>query len=118
MIHKALHPRDDIDRLYVSTKGGRRLISIEDTMDASVESLNWYIHAIFNADESFSSFFYIKNSKERLITATRYNTKQHKDKQNDNNQETEIGRKNCKDVSSDLQNLIWEELDMAKKGKP
>ena len=31
-MHKALHPRDDVDRLYVSRKeGGRRLVSIEDT---------------------------------------------------------------------------------------
>ena len=31
IMYKALHPRDDIDRLYVSRKeGGRRLASIED----------------------------------------------------------------------------------------
>ena len=30
-MHKALHPRDDVDRLYVSRKeGGRGLASIED----------------------------------------------------------------------------------------
>ena len=33
MIHKALHPRDDIDRLYVSRKEeGKELTSIEDIM--------------------------------------------------------------------------------------
>ena len=33
-MHKALHPRDDVDRLYVSRKeGGRGLASIEDTVD-------------------------------------------------------------------------------------
>ena len=32
---KALHPRDDVDRLYASRKeGGRRLTSIEDSVDA------------------------------------------------------------------------------------
>ena len=36
-IHKALHPRDDVDRLYVSRKeGGRRLASFEDSIDASI----------------------------------------------------------------------------------
>ena len=34
MIHKALHQRDDIDRLYVSRKGEIGLVSIEDCMDA------------------------------------------------------------------------------------
>ena len=35
-IHKALHPRDDIDRLYVSRKERRRgLASIEDNVDTS-----------------------------------------------------------------------------------
>ena len=34
-IHKALHPRDDVDRLYVSRKeGGRGLTSIECTVGA------------------------------------------------------------------------------------
>ena len=34
-MHKAMHPRDDVDRLYVSRKkGGRGLASIEDSVDA------------------------------------------------------------------------------------
>ncbi len=33
-IHKALHPRDDVDRQYVSRKeGGRGHASIEDSVD-------------------------------------------------------------------------------------
>ena len=43
-MHKALHPRDDVDRLYVSRKeGGRGLGSIEDTVDASIQQLEDYI---------------------------------------------------------------------------
>ena len=43
-IHKALHHRDDVDRLYVSRKeGGRRLASIEDSVDASTRRLENYI---------------------------------------------------------------------------
>ena len=39
-MHKALHPSDDMDRLYVSRKeGGRGLASIEDTVDASIQRL-------------------------------------------------------------------------------
>ena len=42
--HKALHLRDDVDRLYVSRKeGGRGLASIEDSVDASIEWLEDYI---------------------------------------------------------------------------
>ena len=37
-MHKALHPRDNIDRLYVLRKDGRRrLASIEDSVDASIQ---------------------------------------------------------------------------------
>ena len=43
-MHKSLHPRDDVDRLYVSRKeGGRGLASIEDTVDASIQRLEDYI---------------------------------------------------------------------------
>ena len=42
-MHKALNPRDDVDRLYVSRKGGRELASIEDSVDASMQRLEDYI---------------------------------------------------------------------------
>ena len=43
-LHKALHPRDDVDRLYVSRKeGGRGLASIEDIVYASIQRLEDYI---------------------------------------------------------------------------
>ena len=43
-MHKALHPRDYIDRLYVSRKEGwRRLTSIEDNFDVSIWRLENYI---------------------------------------------------------------------------
>ena len=43
-MHKALHPRDDVDRRYVSRKeGGRGLAIIEDSGDASIQRLEDYI---------------------------------------------------------------------------
>ena len=43
-MHKALHPRDDVDRLYVSRKEGRRgLASIEENVDTSIQRLEDYI---------------------------------------------------------------------------
>ena len=57
-MHKAFHPRDDIDRLYVSkSEGGRGLASIEDSVDASIQLED-----------------YIEKHGGRLITATRNNT--------------------------------------------
>ena len=42
-MHKALHPRDDVDRLYVSRKeGGRGLASIKDSVDSSIQRLEDY----------------------------------------------------------------------------
>ena len=58
-MHKALHPRDDVDRLYKSRKeGGRGLTSIEDSVDVSIQRLEDYIEKCWG----------------RLITATRNNT--------------------------------------------
>ena len=59
IMHKALHPRDDVDRLYVSRKeGGRGLASIEDSVDASIQRLE----------------VYIEKHKRRLITTIRNDT--------------------------------------------
>ena len=56
---KALHPKDDVDRLYVSRKeGGRRLTSIEYSVDASIQRLEDYI----------------QKHEGGLITATRNDT--------------------------------------------
>ena len=42
-MHKAVHPRHDVDRLYVSRKeGGIGLASIEDSVDASIQRLKGY----------------------------------------------------------------------------
>ena len=57
--HKALHPRDDVDRLYVSRKEwGGGLASIEDSVDASIRRLEDYIEKL----------------EGELITATRNDT--------------------------------------------
>ena len=43
-MHKGLHPRDDVNRLYVSRKvGGRGLANIEDSVDTSIQRLKDYI---------------------------------------------------------------------------
>ena len=58
-MHKTLHPRDDIDRLYVSRKeGGKGFASIEGSVDASIQRLEDYI----------------KKHEGGLITATRNDT--------------------------------------------
>ena len=43
-IHNALHPRNDVERLYVSRQeGGRGLASIVDGVDTSIQRLVDYI---------------------------------------------------------------------------
>ena len=43
-MHKALHPKDDVDRLYVPRKVEvRGLASIEDSVDASIQRLKDFI---------------------------------------------------------------------------
>ena len=58
-IHKALHPRDDVDRLYVSRRDeGRGFAIIEDSVDTSIQRLKNYI----------------QNNGGKLITANWNNT--------------------------------------------
>ena len=55
-IYRALHPKSDVDRLYIPRKeGGRRLISIEDSAELVIKGLEVYVLA----------------SKKRLIQAAR-----------------------------------------------
>ena len=43
-MHKALHPRDDVDRLYVQRKeGGRGPTSIKNSVDTSIQRLEDFI---------------------------------------------------------------------------
>ena len=50
-MHKALHSRDDVDRLYVSRKEeGRGLPSVEDSVDTSIRRLEDYIKELINTD--------------------------------------------------------------------
>ena len=58
-MHKALLPRDDVNRQYVPRKeGGRRLASIEESVDTSIQRLEDYI----------------EKHERGLITAIRKNT--------------------------------------------
>ena len=58
-MHKALHPKDDVDRLYIPRKeGGWGLASIEDSIGTSIQRLKDYI----------------EKYERGLITAIRNNT--------------------------------------------
>ena len=58
-IYGALHPKSDVDRLYIPRKeGGRGLISTEDCVELAIRSLEVYVHG----------------SEERLIQAARGDT--------------------------------------------
>ena len=43
-IYGALHPKSDIDRLYIPRKGGRGLISIKDCVELAIRGLEVYVH--------------------------------------------------------------------------
>ena len=82
-IHKALHPSDDGDSLYMPRKeGGRGLTSIEDSVDASIQRLEDYIE-----------------KHEGLITAIRIDTDSTID-----NRMTIISK--CSDVNGTINHII------------
>ena len=82
-VHKALHHENDINRLYVSRKGGRGLVSVEDSVNNSIRCLEYYIK---------------KNKDIFMITAAKH--KQRNVQQNNNKKH---GKNSCRDISSDKQ---------------
>ena len=98
-MHKALHPREDVDRLYVSRKeGGRGLASIEDSIDTSIQRLEDYI----------------EKHERGLITVIRNDT----DNTIDDRMTTTTKQKWEKKQLYFKQHLTPENLDLAKKRKP
>ena len=98
---KALHPRSEIHRLYVSRKeGGLELTNIEDSVDILIRR--------FKAS--------IKKTKEKLISVSRNNAN------NTNINKTTITmiRKAIVCIFQEInkRNFTGENLGMAKKGKP
>ena len=50
-MYKGLHPKSDVDRLYVGRKeGGKRLVSFESTIRSAENNLGWYLK---NSNENF-----------------------------------------------------------------
>ena len=101
--HNVLHPRDNVDRLYMPRKeGARGLTSIEDNVDASVRLED-----------------YLQNHGRRLITANRNNI-------NTRTNKTTITRKQKWKEKQLYGRFKWlkstvshkENLDLAKKVKP
>ena len=65
-MHKALHPRDDVDWQYVSRKeGGRGLTSIEDSVDESIQRLEDYIGLITSMRNNTNNTIYNRMTKTR-----------------------------------------------------
>ena len=75
-MHKALHPKDDIDGVYMSNKEGRGLTSIENSIDALILQFEYFI----------------KKSKERISTVTK--TTQTTQKSTEQHLENKNGKKN------------------------
>ena len=70
-ICKALHPRDDVDRLYISRKeGGRGLASTEDSVDASIQRLKDYIQK-HEGGHITATIYETENTMNNRMTITR-----------------------------------------------
>ena len=87
-MYTTLHPRDDVDRLYVSIKAGRSgLASIKDNVDTSIQQPEDYI----------------EKHRGRLITATWNNTDNTRINWKEIAKNNKEKKNNSMDVLSDLQ---------------
>ena len=103
-MHKALHPRDNIDRLYVLRKEERKgLASMEDSVDTSIQQLEDYI----------------QKRGRRLITTTRNNTNDMRTSRTTVTRK-KVGRKTTLWTfeTTNKRHLTRENVDVAKKRKP
>ena len=73
-MHKALHPRDDVERLYVSREEGERgFASIEDSVHASIQRFEDYI-----GKHEGGLFTAIRNDAENTINNRKTTTRKQK----------------------------------------
>ena len=101
-MHKALHPREDVDWLYLSwNEGGRGFASIEDSVDALIQRPEDY-------------------TNEGLITAIRNDRDNTIDDRMTTTRKQKLVRKNnyMDGLTTNKQHLTPENLDLAKKRKP
>ena len=99
-MHKALHPKDDVARLYVPRKeGGRGLACIEDGIDTSIQRLEDYI----------------EKHESGLITAIRNNSDNMIDNRMTKTRKQKWEEKQLHGVLNDY--ITRQNLDMAKKRK-
>ena len=102
IMHTALDPRDDVDRLYVPRKeGGRGFANIEDSVHVSIQRLEDYN----------------KKRGRRLITATRNYTDDTKTKITTISRQQKWEEKQLYGRFNWLINDISQNLHVAKKGK-
>ena len=100
-IHKALHPSDDGDRLYVSRKkGGGGLARIEDCVDVSLQGLEKCM----------------KKSWERLIIAANNRTENIWTKKTTQNKKQKLEEKQLNEYFD--RNVTRKDLDVTTKVKP
>ena len=65
-LHKALYPRDDVDRLYVSRKaGGRGLLSIQVSVDPSTQRFEHYIKKLVGNNRNNTDYTRINRTKKK-----------------------------------------------------
>ena len=66
-MHKGLHPKSDVDRLYLSRKdGGRGLLSCEEAMKSKENNLGWYLkHSNRGLLQGVKHVFEFENSSSK-----------------------------------------------------
>ena len=102
-MHKPLHPWDHVDCMSQEKEEEEE----ENIQDSVNESKQWLED-------------YVKKHGGILITTTRNNSDNTRINRRKNNQKTTMGRKPnvWSFQATNKKNLTWENLDMAKKGRP
>ena len=121
-MHKALHPRNGVEKLYVSWKEGvRGLANIQNSVNASIQLSEDYIKKGQRKTDHGNQKQYRQHQygNQKQYRQHQYQRKKKRRSKNRKQKREKKNKPNCVDISSaNKRHLTWENLDMVKKEKP
>ena len=99
-MHKGLHPKSNVDILYISRKeGGRGLLNVEDTVHLAIIGL----------------LKYVGNSEEQLLNAARQALGHVEETETE--KESKLRRKNERKADLERQGVTWSIYETDRRGR-
>lgn len=111
-MYGALHPRSDINRLYVSRKeGGRGMQNIEDSYSIAIEGLNQYLKLKSNTDK-YLRMVYRQQTKDYKDISNKEDNQEDKNNRTSETEEVKTYKNHLKNQLKKYQLTTWKQKPM------